>query len=200
MTQRQEMLEKLLANRSSVSWGFGEKMLPTEVDAIAEILCLAAQADAPDVRDQKHRDAVLPSKGVAFNNASVDQTDREGGFNAARMYYPEEFATQTYTQLADKIEYAISTDGKVTLFDSHGKLAMAALRKAAALLSRGRWRHKKRGTTYEVLGDARVQTEKPLVDMDTVRVYRDVHDGSLSVRPPAEFEDGRFEAISPKLT
>jgi hypothetical protein len=52
MTKAQETLDKLLACRGSVSWGFGERMKPTEIDAIADALRLAAQADAPGGQPQ----------------------------------------------------------------------------------------------------------------------------------------------------
>jgi hypothetical protein len=76
-------------------------------------------------------------------------------------------------------------------------------------------RHVKRGTTYAVVGEAKFQssrwlTEAKLVeaseplagwlestfaDMQPVVVYRSTENGSLWVRPKAEFEDGRFEAL-----
>lgn len=68
---------------------------------------------------------------------------------------------------------------------------------AAALSAptgRERVRHRKRGSTYTVMGRAKVQTGTPLTDYSEVVVYRSEADGSLWVRPVAEFEDGRFEA------
>ena len=59
-----------------------------------------------------------------------------------------------------------------------------------------RVRHKKRGTEYEVLGEADLQTEKPLSDYAVVVVYRDVSSGRIWARPRDEFNDGRFEVLS----
>lgn len=57
------------------------------------------------------------------------------------------------------------------------------------------WRHKKRGTTYSVVGEVRVQCETPLQDGETIRLYQSQQDGSYSCRRHSEFIDGRFEKI-----
>lgn len=55
-------------------------------------------------------------------------------------------------------------------------------------------RHKKRGTTYTIIGTGKVQTEVPLKDYDRVVVYiGDERD--IWVRPVDEFNDGRFEEL-----
>lgn len=60
-----------------------------------------------------------------------------------------------------------------------------------------RWRHKKRGTEYTVVGRAVAQApdDTPIADYNGVIVYRCERDGQLWVRHIHEFEDGRFERI-----
>lgn len=65
-------------------------------------------------------------------------------------------------------------------------------------------RHKKRSTTYTVLGEAEVQisvdhkglgTDRRLLkEGDTLVVYKG-EDGKLWARFPNEFHDGRFEEV-----
>jgi len=77
------------------------------------------------------------------------------------------------------------------------------------------YRHKKRGTEYVLIGIGRMQAEDwgdqtqpreyseyfPTVDMREVAVYRSVADpDEIWVRPREEFEDGRFEEITPPTT
>lgn len=67
----------------------------------------------------------------------------------------------------------------------------------------GLWRHKKRGTTYEILHDRAVlqcSSEQKFEDMfsqEVWTVYRDIHSGSVYLRPTKEFLDGRFEKFHP---
>ena len=57
-----------------------------------------------------------------------------------------------------------------------------------------RYRHKKRGTVYEVIGEAELQTNTDnLVDGSQMMVYRG-EDGKLWCRHYDEFHDGRFAA------
>lgn len=75
--------------------------------------------------------------------------------------------------------------------------AVRALPPASDAVGGERWRHKKRGTTYTVIGQAVVQAA-PMVSLSeghVVTVYRADSSGTLWVRPFAEFRDGRFERI-----
>ena len=56
-------------------------------------------------------------------------------------------------------------------------------------------RHVKRGSEYRVVGEALMQSAVPVPDDASLVVYVDKQ-GTLWVRPTAEFNDGRFAAIS----
>lgn len=56
-------------------------------------------------------------------------------------------------------------------------------------------RHVKRGTEYQVVDEADLQTEAPLTDYAVLTVYRGP-DGRLWARPSTEFNDGRFEPLA----
>ena len=61
-----------------------------------------------------------------------------------------------------------------------------------------RYRHVKRGTVYEVVGEAELQMNADcLVDGSQMMVYRG-EDGKLWCRHYDEFHDGRFEALAAK--
>jgi hypothetical protein len=63
------------------------------------------------------------------------------------------------------------------------------------------YRHKKRGTTYEIVTfHASMQCSaapefEQMFDDDVWTVYRDTRTGAIYVRPTPEFEDGRFERL-----
>lgn len=60
-----------------------------------------------------------------------------------------------------------------------------------------RYRHVKRGTVYEVVGEAELQTVSgALVDGSALLIYRG-DDGKLWAREEGEFHDGRFELLKP---
>jgi hypothetical protein len=57
-----------------------------------------------------------------------------------------------------------------------------------------KFRHKKRGSTYTVIGEAAVQSDTHIVEGDTLVIYQ-AEDGRIWARPKVEFHDGRFEEI-----
>ncbi|AFU88166.1 hypothetical protein CcrColossus_gp296 [Caulobacter phage CcrColossus] len=70
------------------------------------------------------------------------------------------------------------------------------LETASAQLDRGdKYRHLKRGSTYNVLGQGIAQCETPIQDNDALVFYRDGQ-GRFFARHVDEFHDGRFEKVS----
>lgn len=61
-------------------------------------------------------------------------------------------------------------------------------------------RHKKRGTVYEVIGYGQIQTDTPLADYAEVAVYQEKGGDKIWIRPLSEFQDGRFEVLTPETT
>jgi len=57
-------------------------------------------------------------------------------------------------------------------------------------------RHVKRGSTYQVIGEAELQATDPVCEGTVLTVYK-AEDGKLWVRPTYEFKDGRFETLPP---
>lgn len=63
-----------------------------------------------------------------------------------------------------------------------------------------RYRHEKRGTTYDIFGVGHANSSnetKAIFDRDEVVIYRDVQSGDISVRAVPEFLDGRFTLLPP---
>lgn len=58
------------------------------------------------------------------------------------------------------------------------------------------WKHKKRGTTYDILAHGILQMSDKQYDMMEVVVYECLETGQVWVRPETEFYDGRFEHLS----
>jgi hypothetical protein len=76
---------------------------------------------------------------------------------------------------------------------------MAAVRAGLAAINPfcgERVHHKKRGSTYTVIGAALVQTSDPIADNAELILYRS-DSGMIFARPPSEFNDGRFEFLHP---
>lgn len=62
-----------------------------------------------------------------------------------------------------------------------------------------RYRHKKRGTTYKVIGTGTVQAAAPIPEGTVVTIYQCEQTNALWVRPTSEFIDGRFEDMTRRL-
>lgn len=62
-----------------------------------------------------------------------------------------------------------------------------------------KYRHKKRGSTYAVVGIGELQCGECSYDGEEIVIYRG-DDGRYWVRPRTEFEDGRFEFVSNPTT
>lgn len=58
-----------------------------------------------------------------------------------------------------------------------------------------RVRHRRRGSTYTVIGAATMQSAVLVQEGDVIVVYRSEADGQLWARPVMEFHDGRFEEL-----
>ncbi|MEG3086201.1 hypothetical protein [Sphingomonas sp. PB4P5] len=61
------------------------------------------------------------------------------------------------------------------------------------------YRHKKRGTLYEMIGTAELQASQPRCEHAELAIYRG-EDGKLWARNTGEFHDGRFERLTAALT
>lgn len=60
-----------------------------------------------------------------------------------------------------------------------------------------RYRHKKRGTTYQMIGVAELQVSFPPDPAEgaLLVIYQSEHDGKMWARRETEFMDGRFQRL-----
>ena len=94
-------------------------------------------------------------------------------------------------------ELGSSWDEAGDMRDVYRQDARAAIEALDAVRSQGRYRHKKRGGTYALLGTAEAQASAPINEGEPIAVYRCDADGRLWARPLGEFDDGRFEPLPP---
>jgi hypothetical protein len=130
----------------------------------------------------------------------IDQTDaetislRDQIGKLYRVCNERDVLRNALTGIADKVD-----DERADLDEVLSMAEMALLQTPAVTLPGqigGTWRHRKRGSVYPLVEEARLQTDgATLSDMEPMRVYR-AADGSLWVRSAAEFHDGRFEELS----
>ena len=95
---------------------------------------------------------------------------------------------------SDAACYAYPGDDQQQLRQAFVNGAVSAHRAACEPGWRPTHRHVKRGTEYEVIGNASVQAGSLIHENDILVVYRG-HDGKLWARPAHEFNDGRFESL-----
>ena len=101
-----------------------------------------------------------------------------------------------------KQEYWVSANGNAKQIEANAAFIVALVNAyrtgqlvAVADDAVGRYRHVKRGTVYEIVGEAELQTNADnLVDGSQMMVYRG-EDGKLWCRHYDEFHDGRFAAM-----
>ena len=58
-----------------------------------------------------------------------------------------------------------------------------------------KYRHKKRGSTYQVIGIGDLQSSIPIEEGTKLVLYKCEEDDRIWVRPAIEFFDGRFEKL-----
>jgi hypothetical protein len=132
-----------------------------------------------------------------YDAAPVSLHKTDEGENAATIIADLVKALEPFAEAAkDYIECTPPDDWERSVKRGDLRRAHEALARAKRLdLDRAKWRHKKRGTEYHVVGDVRVQCETPLQDDEVVLLYQSIHEGSYGCRRHAEFNDGRFERI-----
>lgn len=98
----------------------------------------------------------------------------------------------------------ITTDDDPGQFGTYSNACDDCEELIRALMNKGepptRWRHRQRGTVYEIVGTVRVQCppDAPMQDDEEPLLYRDANSGYWGARREAEFHDGRFEKVAPQ--
>ena len=150
---------------------------------------------------EAERDALRPAFGADY------QRSEEGKMmdydEANEWHYPSELQAEI-TRLRAEVERLTrerdeAKDMADTAYLKAGEalIRVEAAERKLAMAVEATVRHKKRGTTYEVLaGLALLQTDTPLSDMAEVVVYRCKETGDFWVRPCSEFNDGRFVMLA----
>jgi len=111
---------------------------------------------------------------------------------------PEDVMKLAEDALRDAVKLTAKANAKHSDWEAARSIIARALTdreaREQAPYSHVRVRHKKRGTTYDVIATGRLQVDGDL-DMEKVTVYRG-EDGQVWVRPEYEFYDGRFEILA----
>ena len=91
---------------------------------------------------------------------------------------------------AESLEICGQEDWPATLI-----AGLEALLEVAGPAGPRRARHRKRGTTYSIVGTGSLQAAVPVVEGERLVAYTCDIDGRFWFRPEAEFRDGRFEIL-----
>jgi hypothetical protein len=120
----------------------------------------------------------------------------------SKVWLDQLLAELNYTKTHVHNQRAVLESNLNTLVHAQHRFEQSEIEKAELLTQiqfQGKpvqMRHVRRGTIYDLVCVASIQTDTPLNDYDQVMVYRG-EDGQTWVRPLSEFNDGRFEPVIP---
>jgi hypothetical protein len=139
------------------------------------------------------RDAAL--REARAENESLKADVIELGHVAQGSFRNYEAAVKRERELLNEIERRRTVAEAARTASENARAALGDI--APSAYAAWKWRHNKRGTTYQVIGEATVQAAPafPLSDDAVVIIYRADIDGTLWVRAKSEFLDGRFAPI-----
>lgn len=183
-----------------------EGMTPIEVRSAVYKECMRCDAvpakqSSPELSTLAARVLHLGATGTPEYNALLLTAKRLAGSVLSQDETPVEAVA-----LAMAIEFYGPNFDPFTnpeAFDFMEKLATVAIAAIPTpppadhtdLIARKAYRHKKRGTTYEVIGEAELQASQPQAEYAALVIYRG-EDGKLWARNSGEFHDGRFEEVA----